>query len=316
MPYARKSMRKSGGSTSRGATILVKTKTKKVAVARKSRVDKIERAVSKLQISKWGAAQTQRQSYRAADVDLHDQFAPDMLHPCFICNEAICPGAPSYSTTMNAGGEWTHITDGTWVTQPFPLVTFNATNAKYDLQQYRNSKAFGLPGSIAVQPTYLMRGVSYDLRIFARNINCWVEAWIVKPRTVVTRQVNVERQLPQSAPSFINFVAGTQSHLSHACEFYSYERKFRIYVNTTTDPNEHFLGTNNLFYRKIYVGYGKGKVIRATEQVGLNFGDQDIPLKDQSYLMLTTSAPVTSASSHVHITVAKSTFYRDSVGSK
>lgn len=316
MAYVKRKPRGTYNRKSRKPVITVKTGPKRVAVARKTRVDQLSRAVRKLQVQQFGSAQTQRQSYRSAEIDLTDTFRTTSLAPCLHCVEAIAPTSTIYSTLAAPGGEYSDNVIGSWVTQPHGLTQLNPLNVKFDLQEFRNKKAFGVLGNVPVQPTYLIKGVQYDIQIFAREFNGWVECWLVKPRDTVLRTLTVERQLPQAIPCFTQFVDGTNQLESHACQFYSYKRKFRMYINTTVNTPEHYLGTNNIFYKKVYVSYGRGKVIRATEDLGSNAGNFTIPLKSQTWMMFASSNPTESSSSFVEFRVARNTHYRDSVGSK
>lgn len=315
MAYAKKS-RRPNRARSRRPALTVKTRPRRVRVARKSRVDKIARAVRKLQVQQFGSAQTQRQSYRSAELGLDDTFRTTSLTPVMHCVEAIAPQAIIYSTIANGAGEYASNAVGSWVTQPHALTQLNPTNAKYNLQEFRNEKASGLTGNLPVQPTYLIKGVAYDIQIFARQFNGWVECWIVKPRDTVLRTTTVERQLPAAIPCFTQFVNGTDRVESHACEFYKYSRKFRMYINTTESAGEHYVNTNNIFYKKIYCSFGRGKVIRASENLGTNPTNFTIPLNKQTWMMMCSSNSTDSGTSYVEYRLAKSNFWRDSIGSK
>lgn len=301
---------------SRKPALTVKTRPKRVAVARKSRVDKIARAVRKLQVQQFGAAQVQRQSYRSAEIDLTDTFRTTALEPVMHCIEAIAPTSIVYSTIFNGANEASANNIGSWITQPHPLTVLNPVNVKFDLQQFRNSKAYGAPGLLPVQPTYLVKGVQYDIQVFAREFNGWVECWVVTPRDTVLRTTTVERQLPNALPCFTNFTNGGDQLYSHACMYYTYKRKFRMYINTTKNTPEHYIGTNNIFYRKVYISFGRGKVIRGAETVGGTVQDHEVPLNKQSWLMFTSSNPTQSVTSFVEYRLQRNTHFRDSIGSK
>lgn len=316
MPYARKSKSRTTSRKSRRAVAFVKAPGKKIAVARKSRVDTLARQVRKLQVQQFGSAQVQRQSYRSAEIDLTDTFRTDALSPVLHCVEAIAPTSQIYSTIYSGTNEALQNPIGSWVTQPHPLTQLNASNSKFDLQQFRNLKAAGLTGNVTVQPTYMVKGVQYDIQIFAREFNGWVECWLIKPKDTVLRTTEVERQLPQALPCFTDFTNGGDQLYSHACQYYSYKRKFRMYINTTKNAPEHYIGTNNVFYKKVYVSFGRGKVIRASDVLGDNPVNHSIPLKSQTWMMMSSSNPSSSATSYVEYRLQRNTHWRDSVGSK
>lgn len=306
----------------RKPALTVKAPAKRVRVARKSRVDQLARAVRKLKTAQFGLAQTQRQSYRSAQVDYDFYFDLRARFPVMWCNEAIAPAnSIIYGCNSDAASLWSAVPYGSWVTQPFGLTTLNVNNAKFDLQLYRNLKASGTPGILPVQGTYLVKGVSYDIQIQAQDFNGFVECYMVTPTRHVTRQTNLERELPYSLPSFVDIVGGGNQKYSHASQFYKIQRKWRMYINTTTPvvpaANPDFTrNTNNLFYKHMYISMGRGKVIRAPDTPGTAPAAIEVPTLQQSWLLFSSSTDGQTATSYVHIRPQRCVYFRDSIGSK
>lgn len=298
-------------STSRRATVSVKTRPKRVAVARKSRVDKIARQVRSLQVAKYGAPQVQRQSFRSTQ-GLGVVWRLTSTTPKMFCQEAIAPTNQVFFPDQDAlSGDYNVVSCGSWIQQPFGPTVDQAANARYDLQLYRNQKNEGF------ESTYLIKGVGYDIQIFAEGFNGFVQCYEIEAKTAVTRAVDQDYKLPYSAASFVNMCQGSDAQYSQASQFFNIKKKWTEYFNTTPDsPQSQSLHTNNLRFKKMWKSYGRGKLITATAQNQTTVTPQDIPTAKQSWLLFTSSNNTESATSYVRIQVQRNVHWRDSVGTK
>lgn len=313
------SMRRPRRTVRRKPALTVKTRPKKVRVARKARVDRLARSVYKLKMAQFGLAQTQRQSYRSAEPDLETQFSLTSKSPVLFCNEAMAPTSTVYSTLVDTVapnvGLYTATPIGSWVTQPFSLTQFNPDNAKYDLQRYRNLKA-AAGTALPIQGTYLAKGVSYDIQIYATGFLGYIECWLVKPRRTVVRQTELERTLPFALPSFVDMCGGCNNKYSHYSQFFSMKRLWRQHINVVEPAAGSYLNTNPLHYKKVYVSMGRGKLIRAPDTPGTNPSIIDIPSRQASWLLFTSTNDNEDPGSYVRLQVQRNVYFRDSIGSK
>lgn len=312
MGYARKSksMRKSTRFSRARPALLVKTKSRKVQVARKSRVDGLARAVRSLKMAKYGSIQVQRQSFRSTTGG-NESFQVSKTRPAAFCLEAICIGNEVYSTQTDAADLYTWQSLGVWIQQPFPPTVLNPANSQFDLQEYRNSKNQG------VASTYFYRGSSIDIQIFATSVNGYLHCYIVKPRISVTRVVDQERKLPFSMPCFVNMGEGCDALYDHSSQFFSIKKKWSRYINTIPgDATNRYLQTNNLMHKRMWCP--AKKLITGSDIAGINLvGDQDIATRKQSWLMFTFTANATSLpASNLRIQVQRTVHWADSLGSK
>jgi len=296
---------------SKKPSLAVKTAPRRVAVARKSRVDSIARQVRSLQIAKYGAPQVQRQSFRSAQ-GLGSVFRLSNTQPVLWCHEAICVGNQlSTPDQDNITGEYVNSNAGQWVQQVFPGTADNAANARYDLQLWRNNKSLG------VQPSYLVRGCKYDIQLFATNFNGYVEAYEITCNSVITRTTDNDRKLPQNSPSFIHMAKGGDSMYSHASQFYNIKRLWRTYFNTIGPAaGQGFLQTNNLKYKSMYKSFGRGKLITGTSSDINSTFTQDIPTTKQTWVLLTASNNTSDNLSNIRVQMQRNVYWRDSVGEK
>lgn len=298
------------GSTAKRPALSVKTRPKRVAVARKSRVDKIARQVRTLQVAKYGAPQVQRQSFRSS-VGGGATFTCSTLEPVCFCCEAIAIGNEVYSTQVDGLGNYDVTGIGNWVQQPFALTGLNPANEKFDLQQYRNSKSLG------VRSTYLYRGTSYDIQMFGNKVNGYLHCYEITPRKSVVRVTDQERKLPFAIPSFVHMGEGGDDTYDQSSSFFSIKKRFTKYFNTIgPDANAGYVQTNNLAYKRLW---HKGrKLITGSDIAGVNLvTDQDIATRKQTWLLFTftSNAPATADSS-MRLQIQRVCHWSDSEGSK
>lgn len=298
--------------TSNLPKIIVKSKSKPVAVARKSRVDALSRAVSKLQVSKYGDAQTQRQNYRSLEVGLTQSFRINAKTPVCWCNEAIAPGSSIFSTTVTPAGLYDIGSIGSWQQQPFPPTVLNPINEKFNLQAYRNTKSLGF------EATYLVKGVGYDIKVFAPNFQGYVYCYEIGIRKSVLRATDQERRFPYVLPAFMHCAPGSDALIDTNCHFYTKKLKYSTYINTAPAPaNGAALQTNGFRHKKLYCSMGpKGKHIRASDTAGEVATSQDIPTTQQTWLLWVATNNTSSVDSYVDIEVQRNVYWRDSVGTK
>lgn len=290
--------------------LAVRTASKRVAVARRSTVMKLQRSVRSLQVAKYGAPQYQRQNFRSV-VGGTTYFSCSATQPVAFCLEAICTGNEVYSTQKDVLGNYSHLTVGSWVQQPFPLIAANAANAKFDLQLNRNAKSLG------VRSTYLYRGTSLDIQIFAKAINGYLHCYEITPRAIVVRAVDQERTMPYCIPAFVNMGGGGEDVYDHSSQFFTIKKKWSKYYNTIAGANPHrFLQTNNLSYKRMW--HPGRKLIVGADVAGVDLvRDQDIVARKQTWLLFTfTSSDVASADAFCRLQIQKSVHWSDSEGSK
>lgn len=307
MPTARRMMRK---STKRRPTLTLRSSSKKVAVARKSTVMKLQRSVRNLQVAKYGSPQVQRQNFRST-VGATTYFSCSATQPVAFCLEAICTGNEVYSTQVDGLGNYSHLSLGSWVQQPFPLAAANAANRKYDLQLNRNLKSQG------VRSTYLYRGTSIDIQVFAKLVNGYLHCYEISPRRNVVRTTDQERQLPFAMPSFVNMGLGGEDVYDHSSQFFSIKKKWTKYYNTIGGAGTNrFLQTNNLGIKRMW--HPGRKLIIGADVAGVDLvRDQDIPTRHQTWLLFTfTSSAVATADSFLRLQLQKTCHWSDSEGSK
>jgi len=312
MAYGRKNYRMYGKgrattrrrSAPRRPRVSVKTRPKRVAVARKSRVDKIARQVRSLQVAKYGSPQVQRQSFRSTQ-GLGVVWHLTNTTPKMFCQEAIHPGNQVYWPDQDGiTGDYNANTAGGWVVQPFPPTSDLAANARYDLQLYRNQKNEGF------ETTYLIRGVGYDIQIFAEGFNGFVQCYEISCKSQVTRAIDQDYKLPYSAASFVNMCQGGDTQYSQSSQFFNIKKKWTEYFNTAPDSaTSESLHTNNLRFKRMYKSYGRGKLITGTTAVGGTVTQQDIPTSKQSWLLFTASNNDESAGSYVRIQVQRDVYW-------
>lgn len=290
---------------------MAKTTTRKVRVARKDRVDRIARQVRSLQVAKYGEPQVQRQSFRSTQ-GLGTVWHLTTTTPKMFCQEAIHPGNQVYWPDQDAlSGDYNVNAAGQWVQQPFPPTTDLAANSRYDLQLYRNEKNQGF------ETTYLIRGVAYDIQLYAQGFNGFVQCYEITCNSTVTRAVDQDYKLPYSAASFVHMCQGSDTQYSQSSQFFKIKKMWTEYFNTAPDPvGSASLHTNNLRFKRMYKSYGRGKLITGTTAVGGTVTQQDIPTAKQSWLLFTASNNDESATSYVRVQVQRDVFWRDSLGSK
>jgi len=317
MAYAhRKTMRKSRPARRtykrRAPALALKTRPKRVRVARKSRVDKIARQVRSLQIAKYGAPQCQRQSFRSTVAGWGVTFRLEATKPVAFCQEAISINNQMYSTDQDSiSGDYSVTAIGSWVQQPFPPTVDLAANSRYDLQLYRNQKNLG------VSPTYLIRGCAYDIQMFVNGFNGFVQCYEITCNSQVTRAVDQDYKLPFSLPSFVNMCKGSDTLYDQSSQFFKIKHKWTEYFNTTPDSTSNqALHTNNLRTRRMYKSYGRGRLITGTSATVNSVTQQDIATKKQSWLLFTSSNNTQDANSYVRLQVQRNIYWRDAEGMK
>ncbi len=321
MAYAKRTVRfrRSRRTLKRRPTLAVKTRSRRVAVARKSRVDKLSRQVSSLLIAKYGSPQVHRQNFRALDVALINRFLVSSQKPVCFLNEGIMPGNRMWAAGPT-GGVYEYQQIGSWATQTFPLLNADPLSYKFDLQYFRNQKNLGWNG------TYLMKGVAYDFQLYAKAAQGYIQCYMITPRncSVVATDEQV-RKLPYCIPSFVNMCKGCDSMYDHSSQFFKIKLMWTEYFNCankgTVEQRE--LQTNPLRHRRMYIGMGKrGKLITATDAVPsaiLNPVTQDdIPTGKQSWILFTSSINTSDVDLQHFISVQaqRTVYWRDSAGSK
>lgn len=307
MPYTRRSARKK--STPR-PLLAVRTASKKVPVARRSTVMKLARSVKRLQVAKYGAPQVQRQNFRSS-VGATTFFSCSATQPVAFCLEAICTGNEVYTTQKDGLGNYSHLSLGSWQQQPFPLNAANAANAKYDFQINRNTKNLG------VRSTYLYRGTSLDIQVFAKAINGYLHCYEITPRATVVRAVDQERTMPFCIPAFVNMGGGGEDVYDHSSQFFTIRKKWTKYYNVIGGTNPHrFIQTNNLSYKRMW--HRGRKLIVGADVAGVDLvRDQDIHARKQTWLLFTfSSSDVATADSFCRLQIQKTVHWSDSEGSK
>ncbi len=312
----RKTMRKSHSSRkshkSSASTLSVKTRSKRVPVARKSRVDKIARQVRSLQIAKYGSPQVQRQSFRSIVPGWGVTFRLQTDKPVAFCQEAIAVNNQMYTTDQDSiSGDYSVTSIGSWVQQPFPPTVDLSANSRYDLQLYRNQKSLG------VAPTYLIRGCSYDIQLFVNGFNGFVECYEITCNSQVTRAVDQDFKLPFSLPSFVHMCKGSDTLYDQSSQFFKIKKMWSEYFNTAPDSvSDQSLHTNNLRTRRMYKSYGRGRLITGTADSVNAVTQQDIPTNKQSWLLFTSSNNSQDANSYVRLQVQRNVYWRDAEGTK
>lgn len=298
-------------TTTRRPKVAVKTRPSRVAVARKSRVDKIARQVRSLQVAKYGASQVQRQSFRSAQ-GLGVVWHLTLTTPKMFCQEAIAPTNQVYFPDQDGiTGDYNAAVAGQWIQQPFGPTTDNVNNARFDLQLYRNQKNEGF------ESTYLVKGIQYDIQVFCEGFNGFVQCYEVTAKSSVTRATDQDYKLPFSAASFVNMCQGSDAQYSQASQFFDIKKMWTEYFNTAPDSaSSQVLHTNNLRFKKMWKSYGRGKLITGTATNQTVVTQQDIPTAKQSWLIFTSSNNTETATSYVRIQVQRNVHWRDTVGTK
>lgn len=308
MAYSKRPMKRR--SHPKRPMLAVRTASKKVAVARRSSVVKLQRSVRQLQVAKYGAPQKQRQSFRST-VGGGATFTCSTNEPVTFCLEAISQGNEVYSTQVDGLGNYDALGIGSWIQQEFPPTALNAANAKYDLQLNSNSKSLG------VRSTYLYRGQSIDIQMFAQGVNGYLHCYEIHPRASVTRAVDQERKLPFAIPSFVHMGGGGDSVYDQSNQFFSIKKRFTRYFNTVAGGGTNrLLQTNNLAYKRLWCG-GKS-LITGTDVAGINLvRDQDIPTRKQHWLLFTfTDNNPAAPGIQMRIQLQRTVHFSDSEGSK
>lgn len=309
---ARKSTRRRSSVkfSSRRPALLLKTKTRRVAVARKSRVDTLARKVRSLQVAKYGSSQVQRQSMRNITGG-GQTFGVSTNRPACFCLEAICTGNVLYQATQDASQLFSVAPISTWIQQQYPPTGANVLNAKYDLQINRNAKSQG------VNSTYLYNGSSIDIQLFSENFNGWFHCYMITPRGSVTRITDQERRMPYALPCFTHLGGGGDSLYDHSSQFFKVKKVWSKYFNTIAGAGaQHLVYTNNLAYKRLWCP--ARKLISGTDIAGINLvTDEDILTLKQSWLLFTSTSnenPLPSA--QMRVQVQRTVHWADSVGSK
>lgn len=314
MAYGRRTARRGSFRSRRRASArapkVVVKRSVKVPLATRRSVAVLEKQVRRNSLAKYGAPQVQRQSFRST-VGGGESFELATNTPVAFCLEAICTGNEVYSTLTDGAGLMSVGALGAWVEQPFPPTLLNAANEKFDLQLNRNAKSLG------VRSTYLYRGTSIDIQLFAKSVNGYLHCYEVTPRSIVTRATDQERILPYALPSFVHMGGGGDEVYDQSSQFFSIKKKFSRYFNTIPgNATNRLLQTNNLAHMR-YFHRGK-KVITGADVDGINLvRDQDIPKRHQTWLIFTfTDNNEPSANSGMRIQLQKTVHWADSEGSK
>lgn len=308
----KRTYRRRSTNSKRAPRVTVRMPAKKVAVARKSRVDKMARQIASLQSAKFGSDQTSRQECRSL-VGHTNLLRFNGLMPLCWCNESICETNIIYQAQANPiTSLYSTVSISTWQEQPFPLTTMNSANSIFDFQLYRQSKNQG------VEATYKMKGVSYDIQVFAKAFHGYVQMYEITSLATVPRIVDQERQLPYCLPGFVNMCHGCDDRYSTATSQPLFKKKLlkTWYFNTIVLPAGRVeLHTNPLKATKVY--RSKNKVIRGTDVHGTNsVFPQDIVTNKKSWILFTTSTQDDSDDNHVQIQVQRQVFWADAVGEK
>ncbi len=309
MAYSKRSKSKRR-SRPRRPVLAVRTASKRVAVARRSTVMKLSKQVRALRIAKYGSPQVQRQSLRNI-IGGNLTFAVSTTRPAAFCLEAISTGNQLYQCAQDGALLYTAPAVATFIQQIFPGTAANVANAKFDLQINRNAKSQG------VASTYLYKGSSIDVQLFASNFNGWFHCYKVTPRASVTRITDQERRLPFALPCFIHMGGGGDSQYDQTSQFFSIKKVWSKYFNTLAGVGtQHLVYTNNLAYRRIWCP--ASKLIRGTDIAGVNLvSDEDIATRKQQWLVFTATSNDPPAQDRIlRVQLQRSVHWRDSVGSK
>lgn len=315
MGYARKSNMSRGARTRRPSSrphraTVVARKTVRVPLATRRAVMKLTRQVRKNTLAKYGAPQVQRQSMRNI-AGSGKEFAVSTTRPMCMCLEAIATGNTLYSTEQDGTGLYTVQAYSNWIQQPFPPTVSNAANLKYDLAINRNSKSQG------VASTYLYKGTSLDIQLFASAVNGWFHMYKITPKASVTRITDQERRLPYCLPSFVHMGGGCDQQYDQSSQFFSIKRVWSKYFNVLVGGGvNNLVQTNNLAYKRIWLP--GTKLISGTDIAGINLvTDEDIPTRKQSWLVFqfTDNNPPTQGA-NLRVQLQRTVHWRDPVGSK
>lgn len=290
--------------------LAVRSASKKVAVARRSTVMKLSKQVRKLQIAKYGSPQVQRQNLRNL-LGGGFTFGVSTTRPAAYCLEAICTGNSLYQCAQDGANLYTAPAVATFIQQTFPAVLANTANVKFDLQTYRNAKSQG------VSSTYLYKGQSVDIQLFASNFNGWFHCYMVTPRASVTRITDQERRMPFCLPCFTHMGPGVDSLYDHSSQFFKVKKVWSKYFNTLAGVGtQHLVYTNNLAYKRLWCP--ARKLITGTDIAGVNLvTDEDIPTRKTSWLVFTsTSNNVPQGENILRVQIQRTVHWADSIGSK
>lgn len=270
-----------------------------------NRLSEMRVAIKKLQGRTYGETQLADQAFYHVDDPLYSPDSPNIYdlcseQPVCWCLQAIRSATAvwqlKYSPANAPGARFNVLQIGSFDRQKFLFEQLNADpNPSLDVR-FRTTEFWR--NSEGVAPKFLLKSSSYEGRIRAHGVVCWVELCLVTaPRNFFGNSRNLNYQIPSALRSFVGTCYGSEDRNVVNYQTNKVKVLKRFYFEqpqedpddtvTTADRTVYYGATEKLF--SIHVKSNNVISVADQDDPAQVFDYTEIPLEQQSWLMWRTS---------------------------
>lgn len=270
-----------------------------------SRLSEMRVAIKKLQGRTYGETQLADQAFYHVPDPLYSPNSPNIYdlcseQPVAMCLQAIRDHSAvwqlKYIPGNAAGSRFNAYQCGSFVRQPFLFQVLNADpNPSLDIR-WRTTEFWR--NSEGVASKFLLKNSTYEGRIRAHGVACWVEICLVSaPRNFYGNSRNAAYNMPSALRSFVGTCHGADDR--NVINFQAQKVKClkRFYFEQPQeDPDETIDSSNRTIYYgateklfNIHIKHNNVIAVADQDDPAQVFDYTEIPLEQQSYIVLRTS---------------------------